>query len=287
MQPQEHAAPSTRPGRVASVRRAEAQPPRLDGAMRSRVVLGPADVDRVDPLLALVEDWMRPPGGFPDHPQRGFEALTLVLEGRVVHEDSAGGRATLAPGDGAWTTAGRGIVHSELPEGDGEAHLLRLWVNLPALEKGRPPRHQVVRAGEVPVLRGEGIAVRVVAGEQLGVHGPAESVVPVLLVDADVRKGREVLVALPPDRRGIAYVLRGAVELDGRTVRAGEAAFLDAGPLAAIRAQAIVADARFVLASGAPIGEPVVADGAFVMTTAEEIAQAYEDQRAGRIGREG
>jgi redox-sensitive bicupin YhaK (pirin superfamily) len=253
--------------------------------MRSRVALEPSDPHRADPFLALVEDWMQEPGGFPDHPHRGFEAVTLVLEGKLAHSDASRHGALLSPGDVQWITAGRGVLHAEMPGGQGETHTLQLWVNLPAAEKMRAPGTQHLVASSVPVLRGDGISVRVISGEQLGVRGPAENVVPVLYLDVELRRGAEVLVGVSPEHQGLAYALRGAVEVDGKLVRAGSVAFLAEGDPAAVRARATIADARFVLAAGPPLHEPVVADGPFVMNSEAQIAQAHADYRAGRIGR--
>ncbi|HXC51471.1 MAG TPA: pirin family protein [Candidatus Limnocylindrales bacterium] len=246
-----------------------------------------------DPFLLL--DEMGPvdyaPGkavGAPDHPHRGFETVTYVLDGEMEHEDSAGHRGRIGAGDVQWMTAGRGIVHSEMPsralrERGGRMHGFQLWVNLPARDKMMAPRYQEVPRSTIPeAATPDGRArVRVIAGEALGASAVIETRTPIMFLHWTFEPGSAAEAAVPADHAAYVYVFEGALRVGDRIVNDGELALLGEGDM--VRMSADVA-AQALLLSGAPLGEPVVQYGPFVMNTEREIAQAIEDYRAGRLG---
>jgi hypothetical protein len=253
----------------------------------------------VDPFLLL--DEMGPvdygPGeaiGAPDHPHRGFETVTYMLAGEVEHADSAGHRGVIRAGDVQWMTAGRGVVHSEMPspklrrEG-GRVHGFQIWVNLPARDKLIKPRYQDVPRAEIPEgSSADGLAhVRVIAGEALGVRAVIDTHTPIVYHDWTLQPGARVDQPLAADHDGLVYVFGGAalVGAEGRVVGDGQLARL--GPGDAVRLQ-VAADAagpaRLLLLAGVPLREPVARYGPFVMNTPQEIQQAFIDYERGRMG---
>src|SRR5882672_7150413 len=202
-----------------------------------------AELDHVDPFLLL--DEMGPvdyaPGqavGAPDHPHRGFETVTYVLEGELEHEDSAGHKGALKAGDVQWMTAGAGIIHSEMPSRQmrsdgGRVHGFQIWVNLPARLKMTQPRYQELSSSKIPTASTpDGLArVRVVAGEALGVRAAIETQTPIVYQDWSVDPGADVSVALSSEQQAMVYVFQGSVKVgdDGREIRDGELAVLGNG----------------------------------------------------------
>ena len=246
-----------------------------------------------DPFLLL--DEMGPveyrPGeaiGAPDHPHRGFETVTYVLEGEAEHADSAGNRGRIGPGDVQWMTAGRGVVHAEMPsrvmhERGGRMHGFQLWVNLPARDKMVPPRYQEIPRSSIPsASTPDGLAtVRVIAGEALGARAQIETRTPIGYQHWRFEAGAALDVPLPRAHAAYVYVFDGSVAVAGRTLRAGQFAVLGAGDTVPFAASD---PGQALLLSGIPLDEPVVQYGPFVMNTAREIEQAILDYRAGRLG---
>jgi redox-sensitive bicupin YhaK (pirin superfamily) len=253
-------------------------------------------LDTVDPFLLL--DEMGPidyaPGeavGAPDHPHRGFETITYMLEGEFEHEDSAGHRGTLKPGDVQWMTAGAGIVHSEMPsraiqDKGGRVHGFQIWVNLPARLKMTRPRYQEVPAKGIPEARTEDgrARVRVIAGEALGVRAVIDTHIPIVYQDWTIDSGADVSIALAREQQAMAYVFGGSVLVgnEGREVRDGQLVLLAAGD--AVRLRGAERGGRLLLLAGVPTREPVARYGPFVMNTQEEILQAVRDYQSGRMG---
>lgn len=245
-----------------------------------------------DPFLLL--DEMGPvdyaPGqavGAPDHPHRGFETVTYVLEGEGEHEDSAGHRGKIGPGAVQWMTAGRGIVHSEMPSRElqkagGRMHGFQIWVNLPARDKMMAPRYQEIPRERIPeASTPDGRArVRVVAGEALGVSAAIETRTPIGYHHWTFTAGAAVDVAIPHDHAAYAYVFEGAVRVSGRAIEEGQLAVLGEGDAVHFSADA---PAQLLLLSGVPLREPVVQYGPFVMNTKREILEAIEDYNSGRF----
>jgi hypothetical protein len=251
-------------------------------------------MDHLDPFLLLDEfksedkdDYI---AGFPDHPHRGFETVTYMLAGAMEHQDSRGNRGELVGGGVQWMTAGRGIVHSEMPrQEDGLMWGFQLWVNLPASDKMRPPRYQDIPPERVPEVAATPTArVRVVAGRVGSVVGPVAGVVTEpLYLDVSLSAGGRFEQEVPAGHSAFAYVFEGEVAFDpadgGRPpVTAGHLAVFGEGD--GVVARAGTAGARFLLVAAKPIGEPVARYGPFVMNTREEILQAIQDFRDGRLG---
>jgi redox-sensitive bicupin YhaK (pirin superfamily) len=223
-------------------------------------------------------------GGFPEHPHRGFETVTYMLEGRMRHGDNTGREGVIQTGGIQWMRAGRGIVHSEMPEQtEGRMRGFQLWVNLPAELKMSAPDYQEFDADKIPVEAREGGArVKVIAGATArGVKGPVGGgAVDALYFDVALPKGAAFAEPVPDARNAMLVVYEGAATIAGRQVDALGAAFLGEGDTIEVAADS---DARFLLIAGKPIGEPVAWAGPFVMNTREEVMQAYEDFRAGRF----
>jgi quercetin 2,3-dioxygenase len=251
----------------------------------------------VDPFLLL--DEMGPvqygPGeavGAPDHPHRGFETVTYLLEGEMEHEDSAGHVGALGPGDVQWMTAGSGVVHSELPsrrirEQGGRVHGFQIWVNLPRRDKLMERRYQEIPAARIPVGRSaDGLAeVRVIAGEALGAKAVIETRTPIFFQDWTLRPGAKATLALPAEHQASAFVFSGEALVAGTRVVDGQLALLGPGDSVELGAPSSASGpARLLLLSGVPLREPVARYGPFVMNTPEEIHQAMVDFQAGRMG---
>ncbi len=255
-------------------------------------------LDLVDPFLLL--DEMGPidyrPGeavGAPDHPHRGFETVTYVLDGEMEHEDSAGHRGRIGAGDVQWMTAGRGVVHAEMPSArirdeGGRVHGFQLWVNLPARDKMTAPRYQEVPAARLPeATSADGLArVRVIAGEALGARAVIDTRTPILYQDWTLAPGAVIDQPVPDDLAGFAYVFDGQALIggDARAVASGQLALLGDGARVrlAVSAEATVG-ARLLLVAGRPLHEPVARYGPFVMNTEAEVRQAMSDFRSGAI----
>jgi redox-sensitive bicupin YhaK (pirin superfamily) len=254
-------------------------------------------MDMVDPFLLI--DEMGPieygPGeavGAPDHPHRGFETVTYVLDGEMEHEDSAGHRGALGPGDVQWMTAGAGIVHSEMPstriqERGGRVHGFQVWVNLPSRLKMMAPRYQEIPSARLPEGRSpDGRArVKVLAGEALGARAVIDTNTPIVYQDWTLEDGADVAVPLAPEHQALVYVFRGTARVgdEGKPVAEGQLALL--GPGDAVRLRGTPGEpARLLLLAGVPVGEPVARYGPFVMNTEAELIQAVRDFQSGRMG---
>jgi redox-sensitive bicupin YhaK (pirin superfamily) len=243
---------------------------------------------RLDPFLMLdafgsdsADDYI---GGFPDHPHRGFETITYMLAGRMRHRDSAGHEGLLADGGVQWMTAGRGVIHSELPEQtEGRMEGFQLWLNLPARDKMAAPWYRDIQSAELPEWRGQGVTARVIAGESHGVAGAVrrERTEP-LYLDLHLDAGAAFEQPLPEGHNAFVYVYRGSLAIGAQPVPAQRMAILgNVGDGVRLAAQAD--GARAILIAGRPLKEPIVQYGPFVMNTQQEIFQAVEDFRAGRL----
>ena len=221
--------------------------------------------------------------GAPWHPHRGFETVTYLLEGEMEHEDSAGSKGTLTPGDVQWMTAGKGIIHSEMPtakmmlEG-GMMHGFQIWVNLPAKDKMMNPRYQDISAAESPIAEKNGVWARVVAGECLGVESSLDTVIPITYVHVKMDTGSVLEKNLDLDLNGMIYVFKGEIEIEGKTVSDGSLALLSNGTTINITAKE---NSQYLILAGPEIGEPIARYGPFVMNTREEIMQAIDDYQNG------
>ncbi len=272
--------------------------PTSDGAgVKLRRSLGARPDARLDPLLMLDEFYSDDPqdylGGFPPHPHRGFETVTYMLDGHMRHEDHLGNRGDLGPGGVQWMTAGRGIVHSEMPQqSEGRMRGFQLWINLPAAEKMQPARYADIQADAVPELTTAHGRVRVLAGrlelDGRKARGPINGTADSMSTDPlylDIRLGAAGVLVLPvaSGHNVFLYAFDGEVRIgeQAEALAAHEGAVLGAG--AAVRVEAGPDGAGVLLIAARPIGEPVAQYGPFVMNTREELEQALADYRDGRL----
>ena len=255
-------------------------------------------LDFIDPFLLL--DHMEPielgPGqakGAPDHPHRGFETITYILEGKMQHKDSAGNQGLLAPGDVQWMTAGSGVVHSEMPEAEfaakgGRLHGFQIWVNLPAREKMVPPRYQDIPSNKIPVVQNEdgSVQVKVIAGNSMGANAVIDTHTPIMYLHINLKPGSKIVQSIPENFNSFAYVIDGSGHFGDSKTQAGAdqlVNFKNDGGDVVIEAGA-EQSLNFLLLGGVPLNEPVARYGPFVMNTKEEIVQAIQDYQTGRLG---
>lgn len=254
--------------------------------IRKGFVLQPGNWAEYDPFLALMEDWFRE-GTFDDHPHRGIETVTIVLEGHLQHRDNHGGAGLLGPGDVQWMTAGHGIIHAEDPVAGEVVHSLQLWLNLPRSQKMTAPRYQDLMKASIPVRREPGALIRVFSGSSAGVTAATLNHTPVTAVELVLEPGAQVSQDLPSSYNGFIYILEGSGSfgVDGIRGEKGQVLWLGAADGAEASQVMVHAETplRALLMAGQPLGEPVVAYGPFVMNTEEEIRQAFADYRAGRF----
>jgi redox-sensitive bicupin YhaK (pirin superfamily) len=260
-----------------------------DGAgVKLKRVIGQPALDLLDPFLLLDEFRSDQAGdyieGFPEHPHRGFETVTYMLAGRMQHRDNHGNRGDLGPGSVQWMTAGRGILHSEMPQQEeGLMWGFQLWVNLPASDKMTAPRYQDIPPADIPVVHpAEGVTVRVVAGELAGQKGPVSGVAtdPIYL-DIALDAGARFELDLPEGHSAFAYVFDGSsATVAGEPLSRSELAVLSKGDKVSLSAEQ---HARVLLVAGRPLAEPVARYGPFVMNTPAQIHEAIADFRAGKF----
>lgn len=281
---------SGRVHRSRTVERVVAGTATSDGAgVRLTRLLHGALQRRLDPFLMLdafgtddPDDYV---AGFPDHPHRGFETVTYMLAGRMRHRDSAGNEGLLGPGGVQWMTAGRGVIHSEIPEqAEGRMEGFQLWLNLPAREKLREPWYRDFAADELPRVSVNGATAVVVAGESHGVAGAVrrEATEP-LVLDVRLEAGARFEQLLPPGHNAFAVVSRGSVSVGGTELVPGRLAVLANDPAADGVVLEALSEARVLLVAGRPLGEPIAQYGPFVMNTEEELCEAIRDFREGRL----
>ena len=272
--------------------------PTSDGAgvKLTRVIGGP-QLDMLDPFLLLdefgtdrAEDYI---AGFPEHPHRGFETVTYMLDGRMRHKDNHGNEGLLVPGSVQWMTAGRGLVHSEMPEQEaGRMRGFQLWVNLPASAKMTQPRYQEFAPERIPVVApAPGVSVKVIAGavedaEGRAVPGPiVQPATDPLYVDISLDADAAWRLALPQGHSAFAYVFEGTASLgegdEARALPAQQLGVLGGGDLLEMRAGNH--GARLIVVAGRPLREPVARYGPFVMNTKEQVMQAFVDFQEGRF----
>ena len=264
-----------------------------DGAgVKLRRSIGQSPQARLDPFLMLDEFGTDNPqdyiDGFPSHPHRGFETVTYMLDGHMLHEDHLGNRGDLKSGDVQWMTAGRGIIHSEMPQQlEGRMRGFQLWINLPAAEKMKPAGYRDIPAAAIPeaALPGGG-RVKVIAGtlrlDGRDTAGPMQglSTEPVYF-DVELPAGGSFEHTLPPGHNAVLYVYEGDASVGARALPRRAAGILSAGD--SVRVTAADRGARFILLAARPLREPVVQYGPFVMNTRDEIEQALRDYQAGRL----
>ncbi|HCI14773.1 MAG: hypothetical protein A2063_06790 [Gallionellales bacterium GWA2_60_142] len=259
------------------------------GVTLTRVLTGKLQ-RRLDPFLMLdafgsdnPDDYI---AGFPDHPHRGFETVTYMLAGRMRHRDNAGHEGLLGDGGVQWMVAGRGVIHSEIPEQEhGVMEGFQLWLNLPAQSKMAVPWYQDYASEKIPeYTTAENVTVRVIAGSSNGVAGVVErEVTEPLYLDIHIPAGASFSTALPATHNAFIYVYRGAVQVGDTRVEAKRMGILGNAPEADGVTIAATEDARLILIAGKPLNEPIVQYGPFVMNTEQQIHQAIDDFRNGHF----
>ena len=281
---------------IRSVQRVVRGIPTSDGAgVKLTRVIGQGQLPDLDPFLLLdefgtdrAEDYI---AGFPDHPHRGFETVTYMLDGRMRHRDNHGNEGVLVSGSVQWMTAGRGLVHSEMPEQEqGRMRGFQLWLNLPARDKMTAPRYQEFGPERVPtVTPNEGVHVKVIAGSVAGTEGPiSQPATDPTYLDIEVAPGARFTQRLPAGHAAFLYVFEGAVRVgadsEASTVKAQELGVLSEGgevQIEGLSAASAGSGARAILVAGRPLREPVARYGPFVMNTKEELMQAFKDFQSG------
>jgi len=251
-------------------------------------------LDHLDPFLLL--DRMGPvthgPGeakGAPDHPHRGFETVSYILDGAIEHQDSQGNHGRIGPGDVQWMTAGSGVIHSELPSEEirrkgGRLHGFQLWVNLPRRDKMMKPRYQELRAAEIPTATSADgkVTVTVIAGESLGTRATIDTRTPIMYLHVRLAAGASFTQAIPENYNAFAFIVGGTAELGDRLARENDMVLFDRdGDEVTITTKN---GAELLLIGGVPLNEPVARYGPFVMNTVGEIRQAMLDYQSGRFG---
>jgi len=259
-----------------------------DGAgVALKRIIGQPALKNLDPFLLLDEfgsneasDYI---AGFPEHPHRGFQTVTYMLEGKMAHKDSAGNSGVIETGGLQWMNAGRGILHSEMPlQTEGLMRGFQLWVNLPSAHKMSEPGYQDIPASQIPVIEPEeGVKVKVLAGVFLKTRGPVTTAqVQPLMLDIALSANRHLSVPIPQNHNCFIQCFEGSISVEGQPLAKGQLAVLSPGTELKLHATEA---ARVLLVAGAPIGESVVQYGPFVMNTEAEIRQALADYRAGTL----
>jgi quercetin 2,3-dioxygenase len=255
----------------------------------NRMIVAPDDFAATSPFLVLVEDWFGRPSGFPTHPHRGIQTVTFVLDGALEHRDHTGGHGVLREGDVQWMTAGRGVLHSELPHEDERAHTLQLWLNLPAAQKMIPARYVNQLSGDVAATKVPGGEIRTYAGKAGDAIRPHGSDWPMTLRDIRAEAGARLAIDVPAADRGFLYAIEGHADIGtpATPVSPQTTAWFEPSPDGRAGLDRLVIAAREpfrgLLFSSPPIDEPVVAYGPFVMNSEQEIRQAYADYQSGRF----
>jgi len=274
-----------------TVERLVAGQPTSDGAgvKLTRVLTQPLQ-RRLDPFLMLdafgTDDPQDYIGGFPDHPHRGFETVTYMIAGNMRHRDSAGHEGLLSNGGVQWMTAGRGVIHSELPEQeDGRMEGFQLWLNLAAKDKMRAPWYRDIQSAEIPEFTtAEGVKVRTIAGRSHGIDGAMQrEVTEPLYLDLEIPAGATFTQALPPSHNAFVYVYRGGLQIGDAQVPMQRMAILGNDANSDGIVLTAPAATRALLIAGKPLREPIAQYGPFVMNTNDEIFQAVQDYQAGKF----
>ncbi|GMI70464.1 PIRIN2 [Hibiscus trionum] len=257
-----------------------------DGAVVRRCI-GRSELKSLDPFLMMDDFTVSPPAGFPDHPHRGFETVTYMLQGGITHQDFAGHKGTIHTGDVQWMTAGRGIIHSEMPAGEGVHKGLQLWINLSSHEKMIQPRYQELLSEDIPSAEHDGVEVRVIAGESMGVQSPVYTRTPTMFLDFILRPRSQIHQHIPESWNAFAYIIEGegVFGYQNKTpISANHVVVLGPGDGVSVWNKSSSKPLRFVLIAGQPLNEPVVQYGPFVMNTQAEIDQTIEDYHYCRNG---
>lgn len=262
-------------------------PPSTRGANHSaRLVVEPDAYERQSPFLMLAEDWFAPPAGFPTHPHRGMETVTFVLDGELEHRDHTGAHGRLGKGDVQFMTAGSGVLHSEMP-GAGGVHSLQLWLNLPAERKFAAPGYRDVTLRDAALIKQESAEIALYTGATCGAARPFASTWPMALMDSTVAPGGTATLDIAARSRAFAYILEGEMTAPACAHPASQGQvvwFETSGAEGGILSLKAGNDGcRALIYAAEPINEPAVFGGPFVMNSRQQIEQAFEDFREGRL----
>lgn len=256
-----------------------------DGAVVRRSI-GRTELKYLDPFLMLDEFAVSPPAGFPDHPHRGFETVTYMLQGAFSHQDFSGHKGTIRAGDVQWMTAGRGIIHSEMPAGEGTQTGLQLWINLSSNEKMVEPNYQELLSEDIKRAENDGVEVRIIAGESMGIESPVYTRTPTMFLDFTLQSRAQLHQKIPESWNAFLYVIQGEGifgSLNSSPATAHHVLVLSPGDGLSVWNKSSM-PLRFVLIGGQPLNEPVVQYGPFVMNTQAEIDQTIEDYHYSKNG---
>ena len=249
-------------------------------------IIGSPELNMLDPFLLLDEFGSENPNdyiaGFPPHPHRGFETITYMLNGKFTHKDSAGNEGHLSDGGVQWMTAGRGVVHSEMPEqSEGLMRGFQLWLNLPKEKKMIDPSYHDIQADKIPLVSLENAKVKVISGKFQSTKGPGRPHTGVLYLDVHLNEASGISIPINENWNAFIYVYEGEIE-SNLSVPKGNLAVLDTDGI--FECRSISSDTKFILAAGEPINEPVARGGPFVMNTKGEVLKAFDDYQSGKLG---
>ena len=247
-------------------------------------------LDEMGPIVVSSENAK----GAPDHPHRGFETVTYMIDGVFEHKDSQGHSGKIKTGDVQWMTAGSGVIHSEMPEKEfsqkgGTLHGFQLWVNLPKKDKMMNPRYQDIPANKIPIIQKDGIKVKVIAGESMGKKAVIQTMTPIMYLHFTIQPNAHVVQTIPQNYNAFAYVVNGKGFFGDQQISAHKEQIVlfeqDGNEIIIKASNDISSPLDVLLIAGVPLGEPVVRYGPFVMNTEDEIAQAILDYNTGKMGK--
>jgi len=249
-------------------------------------IIGSPELNMLDPFLLLDEFGSDNPNdyiaGFPPHPHRGFETITYMINGKFTHKDTAGNKGHLSDGGVQWMTAGRGVIHSEMPEQtEGLVRGFQLWFNLPKEKKMIDPAYHDIQADQIPVVELENGKVKVISGSFQDVTGPGRPHTGMMYLDVHLYDKQDIVLPIEDDWNGFVYVYEGSIDAN-ISVPKGNLAVLNTKN--DFLCSSTLENTRFILVAGQPLNEPVARGGPFVMNTKGEILQAFEDYQSGRLG---
>ena len=270
------------------VRRFSGMPTEDGAGVKLTRLVGTPQLPDLDPMLMLDTFRSDDPNdyvaGFPEHPHRGFETVSYMIQGSIAHLDNHGGKGIVTDGGVQWMTAGSGVAHSEMPaQTDGRLFGFQLWLNLPAREKMRAPWYADIPASEIPTIDlGSGNSAKLIAGEWNGVKGPGpQRAIEPFIADISLAANAATEIPVPAGHNAFLYVFEGSAKIGAEAVNTGELAVLSSGD--ELRVTAGGQGARFLIVAGKPLREPIAKYGPFVMNTADEIRQAIADYQSGKF----
>ena len=249
-------------------------------------IIGSPELNMLDPFLLLDEFGSDNPNdyiaGFPPHPHRGFETITYMINGKFSHKDSVGNEGHLSDGGVQWMTAGKGVIHSEMPEQtEGLVRGFQLWLNLPKEKKMIDPSYHDIQPDKIPSVVLDSAKVKVISGEFQSIQGPGRPHTGVLYLDIHLDPNAEISVPIPENWNAFIYVYEGQIE-SNLSAPKGNLAVLETN--GSFDCKANESDTRFILVAGEPLNEPVARGGPFVMNTKGEVLQAFDDYQSGKLG---